>query len=98
MAQSSSKAVPQHSGASKERIKVMLYIVKYKECKKLHKQICVTYNQTPPQAFLRKLRDFVVESNSEQYMEKFHVSLEWQQEATTQQPSAKRKRKLLAWV
>lgn len=60
-------------------------------------QIHVTYDQTPPHAFVSKLRRIVTESNGERYMERFHVSLEWQ-EALDQQPAAKRKRKLLIQV
>ena len=60
-------------------------------------QILVTYDQTPPHAFVSKLRRIVRESNGERYMEMFHVSLEWQ-EVLDQQPAAKRKRKLFIQV
>ena len=97
MAQSSSKDATQDSANRKDKIKVRLYIEKvvqiYEGGKKSLTQIHVTYDQTPPHAFVSKLRKFVMENNAEKCMERFHVSLEWQG-AIDQQPATKRKRKL----
>ena len=96
MAQSSKDAT-QDSADRKDKIKVRLYIEKevldISRGQKSLTQIHVTYDQTPPHAFVSKLRKFVMESNADKCLERFHVSLEWQ-EAMDQQPAAKRKRKL----
>ena len=84
------KDATQDSANRKDKIKVRLYIEKvvqiYQGGKKSLTQIHVTYDQTPPHAFVSKLRKFVMENNAEKCMERFHVSLEWQG-AIDQQPA-----------
>ena len=62
-----------------------------------HIQIHVNYGSTPPLPFITKLREFVTECNGERYMDRFHVSLDWE-ESQDESPAAKRRRKFLVHV
>ena len=62
-----------------------------------HIQIHVNYGSIPPLPFITKLREFVTECNGERYMDRFHVSLDWE-ESQDESPAVKRQRKFLVHV